>query len=525
MADMNDFLKKLGLAQAEESTLPSIPLRLDQPEAVPVEAPVAPKKKAAKKSTSLPEMQIPEESDMASGSKDDATLEQEIQDAAKDSDVDLTTVNKPEELAIPKEDTQMSRYKQLLDEYKSRQANLGMLQGANQIAQAMAAGYGGKIGDGSESVKMLQGQLQDPLKQIQAEDSTEKMDPKSDVSRLYREQAYALLKKISPDKNYDGQLENMSAAQLEKLPGLKEAFKQQGGIQKAVGFGQFIDAKTNQPLHFDQATNSVVNSITGQKVGPETQIVRPVAYNDPYSGQRGYFTQNGMMVPGGNQVQPQQTVNEQTGQTERVAPKYADFAKKAPRIAEQFDAKAKEFRADMKESRDVATSVTNLASKLKPGPDNKVDSGLLGGIQTQAAKMAGQKGVLTDQDLVKFAGAGGVQAKIDRIIDGSLFGEMTDADVKFFKRFAQLMGKSLESDVNNRAQLFIDQTRQNVEGVVPGVQDSDMRTWLGVDKVAPVVQDKQPGKMRKIKTPSGTVMNIPEDQLKNALAKGAVEVK
>lgn len=124
--------------------------------------------------------------------------------------------------------------------------------------------------------------------------------------------------------------------------------------------------------------------------------------------------------------------------------------------------------------------------------------------------MAGQKGVLTDQDLVKFAGAGGVEAKLKRIIDGSLFGEMSKEDIQFFKRFSTLMNKSLEEDIQNRSQLFTEQGRQVLDSVAPGISNENVAKMLGVNKVAPAVQNKkqESDPVIQVKGPSGQMAQM-----------------
>ena len=174
---------------------------------------------------------------------------------------------------------------------------------------------------------------------------------------------------------------------------------------------------------------------------------------------------------------------------------------------------------DIKDNREVATSATTLSKKLKPGADNKIDSGLLGGIQTQAAKMAGQKGVLTDQDLVKFAGAGGVSATIDRIRDGTFFGNMSEKDINFFKVFSKKMKDSNDLDIKNRSQLFVKSIHNEAKDYVPGLSEQNVSSWLNVDSVAPQSD------MVKVISKDGKSGSIPRANLEKAIKQGYKEVK
>lgn len=420
---------------------------------------------------------------------------------------------------IPDAAPKANKYQEILEAYRSLKPkqeqyqdqlrNIGMLQGANQIAQGFARGYGVDIGAGEAGIKSLQQQAEEPLTAVKRQMSTGKeaigleddismADPDSDVSKFYREQAYAVLKKLRPESDYEGKLEGMSASQLQKLPGMKNLGATLGQQSPWIATDR-VDEEGN-PIRF--------NKMTGEYSLADGRLIKPGSYTTRDITKKNalglYERQSDLIRNAGSSPKGMESVPDSSGKMVPKEAEYKDIFKNAPDVAKEFNKIRDNFTKDMKESREVATSVTNLASKLKPGPNGEVDSGLLGGIQTQAAKMAGQKGVLTDQDLVKFAGAGGVVPKIERIIDGSIFGDMTDSDIKFFKRFAQLMGKSLDQDIMNRSQLYVEQGRQLADTAVPGITSSNVSKILGVDKVAPVVQD-----IKKSNKPKpGTIVNI-----------------
>lgn len=449
----------------------------------------------------------------------ESDLEKEIQEAGKGASLDIL----PEESSQPQ--SKLSKYQQLLNQYNEGNRNLGLLAGANKIAQGFAAGAGGKIDDNMDQIKMLQGMNQEPLKKLQAEDAATMMDPSSDISKYYREQAYVILKKLNPEKDYSGVLENMSASQLQKLPGMKN-IGQQAPMEWMAS--DRVDSK-GIPLRFNRRTGEWSRP-DGSILRADEPTFRDIARRDALTGNYGYVSAGGGMqvVPTHYENAPAKPVDEKTGKPQEVT--YADFGKAAPEQLKEFNKIRDQFNKDMQDSRDVATSVTNMAYKLKPGANNEIDSGLLGGIQTQAAKMAGQKGVLTDQDLVKFAGAGGVEAKIGRIVDGSIFGNMSEDDVKFFKKFAEKMGESLKEDIQNRSQLYTEQGKQIMQIKYPDITDANVAKILGVDKVAPAVQsDKsheltsniknlppaKPGMVR-FQDSQGQIHDIPEKNLEAA---------
>jgi len=405
--------------------------------------------------------------------------------------------------------------------------------GGNQIAQAIASGYGGKIGDGSKAVNQLRKSAELPVEgllgQSKAADTQtelEMADANSDISKFARERAIANAAKMGLKDEDLKRLENMSAKQLEKL-GL---FKNDTAAQ----------TRANQ-LRFERITGAdgitrtvAINSQTGEvvkdigqsgfasqfRIDPETGNLIALSASSPSTAPIG--------VTGGKAGPTERTITSPAGETTK-----ADYSSPStlnkinPKLYTDFKKAQDEFNKDMKESRETATAVTNLAAKLKPGQNMKIDSGLLGGIQTQAAKMAGQKGVLTDQDLVKFAGAGGVSASIDRLFSGNFDGEMSEQDIKFFKAFAKKMEGSLAEDINNRSKLYSGQILNESKDYLPGLTEQDVNKWLNIQQVAPAVQKQltSPENKVRIKLPNGTTGLVPKDKLQDALQRGAVEVK
>lgn len=421
----------------------------------------------------------------------------------------------------------LSTYQQLKNaQNKSRENanNLGILGGFNKVAQGVATGYGAKIDANEAGMKqLLDANAQEPkdiMDRIKI-GGDEMNDVDSDISKFMREQAYAVLKKMNPESDYAGKLEGMSAAQLQKLPGMKNVM---GQNPRADFIATDRVTKSGHPVKFNKMTGTYIDGITNEPITDDQTIVRDIARRDPVTGNYGYVSTNGGMqvVPTSyGTIQPQ-TVSDKDGKPVTKDVTMAEITTKAPKLADDFNKQQKEYIGDMKEARDTATSVTNLANKLANGDAKGVDSGMLGGIQTQAAKMAGQKGVLTDQDLVKFAGAGGWEAAAKRASANAALGQMSDADLEFFRVFADKMGKSLEQDINNRTQIFTRQAQGNLATIAPGITEANVNKLLGADVVAPAVQDKSQKSTSntvKVKGPSGQVAEMTEENAKKYLSK------
>lgn len=315
MADFNDIFSKLGIStkvkpEAMTSSYDNMSddekeylrLKEEDPSALtpavdPTENAINQEIAARTKAPVIAEQPIPEESDFATPNRD-LNLEEEIQSAATDSGVDLS--GKPDAPKGP------SYYEDILNSYRSlpgaqkdyqdRIGNLDMLAGANKIAQAFAMGSGGKIDDGSELVSGLKKSAGIPVDQIKQKldmagesmkmgSMAEMVDPKSDVSKYTREQAYALLKKLNPDVDYSGKLDNMSAEQLQKLPGMKNLGSSRPTQNRYVTV-QDPDGKVRSKL-INMDTGDTIKELglagyaLGSQIDPVTNMPYQISKSDP----------------------------------------------------------------------------------------------------------------------------------------------------------------------------------------------------------------------------------------------------
>lgn len=414
---------------------------------------------------------------------------------------EVPEISAPEQSSTQDTVSLLEKYKQLTKNKNENNRNADLLQGGNQIAQAIASGFGGKIGDGSEAVNALRKSNNQPIedllgqgKVLEQENEMQMSDPNSDISKFARERALAQATKMGMSPDSVKKLESMSAKQLEKLGLFKAETANRNGLlrfEKITG----PDGIT-RTVAINNQTGEIVNTV-GQtgfasqfRTDPQTGNIIALTPSNPNT--------NPVGVTGGSVNTTEKTVAPAKGATaEQPKVDYTSptsLNKINPNLYKEFKKTQDEFTKDMKESREVATGATLLSAKLTPGANGDIDSGLLGGIQTQAAKMSGQKGVLTDQDLVKFAGAGGVSAAISRIADGSIFGNMSEQDLKFFKAFAKKMQEATAEDIQNRSQVYKQQVYNEAKDYLPGLAEQDVEKWLQVQEIAPAVQNKKTGK-------------------------------
>lgn len=418
----------------------------------------------------------------------------------------------------------LDRYKELTAQRDARNMALDIGSAANRLGSAIA-GKGATGGDFLQGLKKQSDQpIQDLLAQgkvVDTENEMQMSDPNSDISKFARERAIAQATKMGIPAETVQKLESMSAKQLEKL-GLYKNDPLAQASKLGLYYTTIRDDKTGQDrvVGIDRQTGQIVQDIGGKTYSDKIIENKQTGQNEIYRQGAGVSDLNKKTTQ-----TPEQAAQKQAEtKTEYSSP--TSLNKVNPNLYKDFKKTQDEFNKDMKESREAVTAVTNLNQKLKPGK-NKIDSGLLGGIQTQAAKLAGQKGVLTDQDLVKFAGAGGVPAGMSRFFSGNFDGEMTEEDIKFFREFSENMSKAVAEDINNRSKLYSGQILNEAKDYLPGLTEADVQKWMNLEQVAPAVQKTTAPSADKVKVilPDGRTGMIPKENLQKALDKGAKEVK
>ena len=141
----------------------------------------------------------------------------------------MSKSSKPMNPDLQSKQSLLDQYKALVQQKQDSNNHLGILTGANKVAQAIASGYGAKIDDGSEMVNQLRKNNDLPLegflgqsKAIQLQNEMETNDPNSAISGFARENALNAIKRLNPNltpeqiKDYETRFSAMTAQQLEK---------------------------------------------------------------------------------------------------------------------------------------------------------------------------------------------------------------------------------------------------------------------------------------------------------------------
>lgn len=496
---MNDILKKLGFGAQQEEVQ-----QVEFPE---------------QEMVASQEEELPEDITANNFADFEAQPQQPVQAAAP-------VAADPIEQELSKSQDQQSRYIKLLEEYNNKNSNLGMLQGSNQIAQAIASGYGGKIGDGSDSVKMLQGMNKEPLKQLQDEDNSALVDANSDVSKMYRQQAYALLKKINPEKNYDGKLENMSASQLMKLPGLKNAFDNKGANAKGMGFGQFVNTR-GEPIVM-LPDNTLFNTVSQQPHSPKDGVVRPIGYTDPLTGQRGYmgpgsFTQFGNAAGGssGNQYRDEATGSGPSAKQAR--PKtFGDYRTSGLIPPKDFEMVSKDkegFEQQNAPKMGIISGLDSVETLANEAITNPNAAASLGGIIGSLF----EPGKLTDEDALRYVREKGYWNSAQNWISEAGSGTLRPETAANIIKTAKAYRAELDNIVRKNAVNYASRTQSGLlsgRDVDPAVLADFYYKPTGTAKLT----SNNSGMVRMV-TPQGKTIEVPKENVEKAKARGAKEVQ
>ncbi len=438
-----------------------------------------------------------------------------------------------------------NRYADLLKQYNQTlgsrdidglqdQRRTGQLVGAgltagNKIAQAIAMGSGAKIDAGAdagreverlyaqplEDYKEKQKQLLEEVKGLksQSDISSELQmnDPKSDVSNFMRQQAYSLLNKIDPDNKMDlaGSLEGMTASQLEKLPGLKNAMSSGNKSNNRYVTVQEPDGTIRSKL-IDMSTGETIKDLGlagyayGAQIDPVTGQLARISKSDPNRPM--------VKVPG----QDQQLKGKSTEEVQK--PKSVGEYRKsgiiAPKEWDMVVTKDKEgFEQANKDKINIISSLKSIDNLVDEATKNPNAAASLGGIVGSLF----EPGKLTDEDAKRYVKRLGLSNRFQDFMSGQLTGTITKDLANEIKKTSVAYRGAMDGVVRNNAVRY---SKATANSLVAGDQvDPEILADFYYQKQGDVSD------MVKIKTPKGTIMSIPKSKLEEAKKKGAQEVK
>lgn len=454
----------------------------------------------------------------------ESELQKELSDLQKNIEI---PTEKPEEMPQVEKMQQpkISRYEELLNAYKnlkpaqeayqSQLNNLAILQGANQIAQGMARGYGADIGSGQAGIEALKESARYPIQsieeqlklgkqQLQLEPEVEMNDPNSDISNFYRQQAYSLLQRISPDKDFTGKLENMSATQLQKLPGMSSIQKP---VETRYVTVQDPDGIVRSKL-IRMDTGEVVKDLGmagyayGLQINPKTGEAVRVSKADPYAAP---------IIPGGAATKLPEV-------TDKTQPVKIDFNNLNVKQIARLEELQKGYLDETKETREQvnsAYSAMDLIKKDKP-VETDSDKRLIRTIQTKIARASGEKGALSEGDVQSLGGSQAILDALERWLTVKTFGDLTETDKNLLLNTTELMTVRAQEYLYSAADLFALPFADRLSSELGQDVDKDsIRKLIGVEAVRSAMgRGRSKSKEEKRRMPNGKIAIFDRDTKK-----------
>lgn len=480
---------------------------------------------------------------------DSSTPAQPQVNTSQPNTLSATAPQKPEDMDSEKLLKLYQSLKPAQDQYAKDLGGITMLQGGNQIAQAIASGYGGKIGAGEEGIKALQAQAKQPLDNIKqqldtipevAKSSNLLMelkrlkiasDPNSDISKLARENAINQTLARDPNKDQPGvkealqqKFQNASALDLEKM-----GFKGAGMGTVHVPSKEERFFINGHPAEYDPY-RGYVDTITKKVAGPNDVITNAIPRVNPINGQMEYFMPDSLnptkvksqpdsvVAPTGTSVSPnseekQYTINDLNQANTKIFDKNLSPLLKKAVENPVINGLAK-----------VNQNANTMLAKLEPDPiTGKVDSGNLAAARAQFAQMS-IGGPATDSAMHEIQGAGGYINQAKRIF-AKADGEMTPEDIKFLKTAGYKFQNSAQKAMQDYTQSSV---VDPIKSLYPDLKlsDDNVRKIAGLQNLGnntmvnqAKAKDAQKTGLVTIQGPSGQTVQMKKDKAAEYLKK------
>lgn len=374
---------------------------------------------------------------------------------------------------------------------RDRNSQLAMQLGANQIAQAMAAGYGGKIGDGSEVINMLQKNNESRISDYKDKVKNRADDPNSDISKTYRLVVSKALKNKYPSLDLT-QLENMSANELEAL----------NKSQTSSSTGRVFDKNIIDPVTkqirsqlYDQSGNLIKDlGEAGYSYG--TSI-------DPYTGQTKLISKSDPNATPILQANPNKKVDDKNinNQEAKKQDPYAIKQMLNPKEKEILDKDVNQFQNEIKEEKRIISEIGSISdSSLELAKKNPNAAKTLG---AQIAKIM-QGSRLTDSDVVLYTGQSGIMNQMQDFASEALTGTITNEKAKNIKQVLETYNLAQRNALNTRANQAAEISKQNFNPNLNIDNDALSKLYYIDDKKINKKQDNKPTEVKR-KTKDGRI--------------------
>lgn len=547
MADLNDFLSKLGL----NNTIPQYtdsPMDLQAPDNAPINqvpaeaadpSDFAPAEEVDNSTPASPNTPLMSQKDIdAIHALPPApeTLKTDPTPMPASVDATSTATDMPTAETKSPELKKADLLQQLLDAQKAAtdsNSRIGTASVIGQLGQAIAAARGGKAADITNTLKAIQEQNNAPVEDLKQRIASEPKileikrlqqasDPDSDISKYMRQIATMQVLQSAkrngitdPDelKAQTDQLGKMSALDLEKA-GFKGA--QAGMTHVPSKEERFI--VNGHPVEYDPYTG-YRDAVTKKPVSAEDKIQNAIPRTDPVTGLLHY-----------TMINPTEEAKSASAIDQNSKPTLTDLNKENPKIFKDYVLPIqKEFDKDpvIQGSRKAQQAATTLLTKISAlDPNNpKVDSGIKEALAAQAASLSIGGGRVPEGVIKEFGGSGGIINKINRYVSEKGEGVMTPEDVAYFKKLGLKFAQANNQALTDASQMYVDKLKQT-PGYEGKLDDATASKFLGVaganknsmvDQVHSMDAKKTSGKTDSKVDAYAKQNNLSYDQAKNIL--------
>ncbi len=345
--------------------------------------------------------------------------------------------------------------------------NINLIRGGNQIAQAIASGYGGKIGDGSDQLN----KLQEAAKQ-----------PKEDYLQL-----------------------------------LKTIKDQQSSPKSPIGFGQFVTV-SGDPVSmlsnggiWNNAANRMYDETVDGKIIP--RATDRIVYDSEGNAtimKPGVDTVETIRAKSLGQVDEQGLPTEVVKKNPQTVYEARILLPKALRA--NLDKDVDQFQQEIKEALRVKSEIDNAGPTLDEAKTNPAAARAVGALIAQIF----QGGRLSDTDIDVYVGRYGagnwLRDTYNRLAKGTHTPEMLDQ----VKEYIGLYSKNLEKTIPERAKL----KANTMVASFPKQYEISPEVITEAYYSSKNIKNKV-----KVRDKDGNVGYIPEEKLQEALKRGAKKVE
>ncbi len=295
-------------------------------------------------------------------------------------------------------ETNAQRYQRMLSELEDLRSqpkpDLTMLRGGNQIAQAIASGYGGKLGDNNDVVTIMENKDDDRVKNLLSE------------LKLMKDTTGA----IRPS--------------------------QQSNI-----FGKLPDGKM-VPLIFDPNIQKYVNPLNGEPAGPNMEIMRNSLYTDAFGNKVSFGTDGVQTQKSSARPEASQTVDNIYAQTQTFNPD-KEQVKALDQETKRLDSATKDINAKI-------DATNRLRSTL--ASNSKLTGAM---VKTQFPRLAGEVGNLNQAEQDVWNGSSAWLDRIDQFLTTASDSQLTPENKvelnKLIDIFNDTSGKALNQIMDSSA--------------------------------------------------------------------------